>query len=551
MRAISMNKLYHYRALRLPQSYWPADRSRALLEWTLGDALRDAAAAVPDRAALVEGIPDPRHRRRWTFSQLLADAEQLAAALLDRFEPGEHVAVWAANIPEWELLLYGCALAGIVLVTVNPAYKARELHYVLANSGAAGLFAMDDYRGHDTFATATAVRPELPALRELISFSRFDEFSRSGSMRNRLPATAPLDPCIIMFTSGTTGAQKGVVMHHKGIINVTNFTQERGGLALGGVFVNPMPMFHIGALGHAAVGALMRRATHVLAPGWDPVAFMELVASERGTYSLLVPTMIESVLASDQRRNYDLTTLRHLVSGAAMVEASLITQTKAELGTSLCNIYGQTEMQGVICGVSPDDATEDQAATIGQPMPQVEVKIGDPESGEVLPIGSQGEIYVRGYQTMIGYFNMPEATAKTLEADGWLHSGDLGSMDERGFLKITGRIRELIKRGGESVYPREIENLLMEHPKVAGAAVIGIPDRHWGEHVGAIIIARSSADCPSPAELHAFCRTHLASYKTPRFWGFVTAFPATETGKLQKFKLLEAVARGELVLQAT
>jgi fatty-acyl-CoA synthase len=183
-------------------------------------------------------------------------------------------------------------------------------------------------------------------------------------------------------------------------------------------------------------------------------------------------------------------------------------------------------------------------------MPQVEVKIGDPISGAVLPIGSQGEI-VRGYQTMIGYFNMPDATAQTLEADGWLHSGDLGSMDERGFLKITGRIRELIKRGGESVYPREIENLLLEHPKVAGAAVVGIPDRHWGEQVGAVIIPKSSSDRPTPTELHDFCRANLAAYKTPRFWGFVAAFPATETGKLQKFKLLEAVENGDLVLEPT
>jgi fatty-acyl-CoA synthase len=544
-----MNKPEHHLSVRLTQSYWPADRSRALLESTLGGALREAAAEVPDRTALVEGTADAGRRRRWTFSQLLTDAERIAAALLDRFEPGERVAVWAANIPEWELLLYGCALAGIVLVTVNPAYKARELHYVLANAGAAGLFTMDDYRGHDTFATAVAVRRELPALRELIRISEFDQFQRSGSKCARLPAVAPLDPCIIMFTSGTTGAQKGVVMHHKGIINVTNFTQERGGLRMGGIFVNPMPMFHIGALGHAAVGALMRRATHVLAPGWDPVAFMELVQSERGTYSLLVPTMIESVLAADTRRNYDLTTLRHIVSGAAMVEASLIKRTRAELGSTISNIYGQTEMQGVICGVHPDDATADQAQTIGQPMPQVEVKIGDPESGAVLPIGIEGEIYVRGYQTMIGYFNMPEATAKTLEADGWLHSGDLGSMDERGFLKITGRLRELIKRGGESVYPREIENLLLEHPKVAAAAVIGIPDPHWGEQVGAVIIARSPADPPTAAELHAFCRTHLASYKTPRFWGFVATLPATETGKLQKFKLLEAIQSGDLVLE--
>jgi fatty-acyl-CoA synthase len=208
-------------------------------------------------------------------------------------------------------------------------------------------------------------------------------------------------------------------------------------------------------------------------------------------------------------------------------------------------------MQGVICAVDPDDSIEDQAQTIGQPMPHVEVKIGDPDSGAVLPIGAAGEIYMRGYQTMLGYFNMPEATAKTIEADGWLHSGDLGSMDGRGYLKITGRIRDLIKRGGESVYPREIELLLLEHPKVEAAAVVGIPDPRWGEQVAAVIIPKSALEPATPSELHEFCRAHLAAYKTPRFWGFVTAFPATETGKLQKFKLLEAIKRGELDMQPT
>jgi len=513
--------------------------------------LRAAAHEFPDRLALVEGTADTSRRRRWTYAQLLQEAECVAGALLGRFEPGERVAVWASNIPEWELMLYGCALAGIILVTVNPAYKARELQYVLDNSGAAGLFTMEEYRGHDTFATASAVRTQLPALRELIPFSQFAEFLQATKSRAALPSLKPLDACIIMFTSGTTGAQKGVVMHHRGIVNVTNFTQERGGLELGGVFVNPMPMFHIGALGHAAVGALMRRATHVLAPGWDAESFLQLVASERGTYSLLVPTMIESVLASTKRRDYDLSTLRHLVSGAAMVEADLILRTRSELGCSLCNIYGQTEMQGVISAVDPGDAIDDQAQTIGQPMPHVEVKIGDPDSGAVLPIGAAGEICIRGYQAMVGYFKMPEATAKTIDTEGWLHSGDLGSMDERGYLKITGRLRDLIKRGGESVYPREIELLLLEHPKVGAAAVVGIPDAHWGEQVAAVIIPKDPLEPPTPVELHEFCRAHLAAFKTPRSWGFATVFPATETGKLQKFKILQAIQSGELPMQPT
>jgi fatty-acyl-CoA synthase len=463
-----VDKPQHYRSVRLTESYWPADKSRALLESTLGDSLRAAAAENPHRCALVEGVADAARRRRWTY---------------------------------------------------------REL---------------------DTLALAEGLRSRLPALREIIRLSSFDGFVGAVPALQKFPRISPSDRCIIMFTSGTTGAQKGVEFHHRGIVNVTNFTQERGGLALGGVFVNPMPMFHIGALGHAGVGAVMRRATHVLASEWNRELFMDLVQSEKGTYSLLVPTMIEAILGCESRGGYDLSSLTNIVSGAAIVEASLIERSHAELGSSVCNIYGQTEMQGVVSAVHCDDSPQDQSQTIGQPMPQVEVKIADPQSGRILPLDTQGEICVRGYQTMIGYFNMPEATARTLEADGWLHSGDLGMMDARGFLKITGRIKDLIKRGGEAIYPREIENLLLEHPKVAHAAVVGIPDAYWGEQVAAVIIPKSHQDTPLPAQLHEFCREHLAAYKTPRFWCFTDLLPATETGKLQKFKLVESIVSGVL-----
>jgi fatty-acyl-CoA synthase len=537
------------RTARLTESHWPADRSRPLLDWTLGQALRVAVREAPERCALVHGVQSPGQSRRWSYAELLNDAEQVASALLSRFKRGERIAVWAPNVPEWELMLYGCALAGVILVTVNPAYKARELQYVLSKSGASALFTVDEYRGVDTLAIAESLRPALSELREINRLSCFGEFMHSAPRLRTFPDIAPLDACVIMFTSGTTGAQKGVQFHHKGIVNVTNFTQERGGLQPGGVFVNPMPMFHIGSLGHAAVGAVMRRCTHVLASEWSPTLFMSLIESEGGTYSLLVPTMIDAILSSESRHIYDLSTLKNIVSGAAVVEAALIKRTKAELGSSICNIYGQTEMQGVISSTHLDDAPVDQAETIGQPMPQVEVKIGDIVSGEIMPLGSQGEICMRGYQTMIGYFNMPAETAKTLGADGWLRSGDLGSMDERGFLKISGRIRDMITRGGENIYPREIEILLLEHPKIAAAAVVAVPDTRWGEQVAAVIIPAAAEDSPSPAELHDFCRANLAAFKTPKYWCFVTAFESTETGKLQKFKLVEAIAAGTLKLE--
>lgn len=539
-----------YRSTRLSSSHWPAETSRPLLDWTLGQALREAAASHPQRLALVEGLAGDGAGRRWTYAQLQAECEAVAAALLDRFEPGERVAVWAHNVPEWQLLLYGCAMAGLVLVTVNPAYKARELHYVLEKSGAAGLFVVDAYRGFDTAGAARDVAARLPGLRHVFPIAELDAMARHALPR-ALPQTDPHDVCVIMFTSGTTGAQKGVMFHHKGIVNMANFTQERGGLAEGGVFVNPMPMFHIGALGHAGVGAVMRRATHVLAAEWSAELFMQLVKREGGTYSLLVPAMIEALLAHPARRNYRLATLKNLVSGAAVVEASLIRRTHAELRCSIANIFGQTEMQGVVTGVFPDDSVEDQSQTIGQAMPHVEIKIADPSSGEVLPLDREGEICVRGYQTMVGYFSMPEETAKTLKPDGWLHSGDLGSMDERGFLRITGRIKDVIIRGGENIYPREIENLLCEYPGVAGVAVVGVPDPFWGEQVGAVIQPASIAAPPDAAALHAFCRDQLAGYKTPRIWYFVDVFPWTETGKLQKFKLVEAIRSGALTPIAT
>ena len=538
-----MAKPQVYHSTQLTESYWPAETSRHLLDWTLGRALREAATVAPDRPALVEGLADGLAARRWSYAELVAASERVAYALLERFQPGERVAVWAPNLPEWQLLFYGCAMAGIVMVTVNPAYKARELHYVLERSGAVGLFVADGYRGFDMPAAASEVAQRLPGLRHILPITDVETLARQAAPRD-LPLVDPLDVCVIMFTSGTTGAQKGVMFHHRGIVNMANFTQERGGLAEGGVFVNPMPMFHIGALGHAAVGAVMRRATHVLAAEWSPVLYMALVEREGGTYSLLVPTMIEALLAHPDRSKYRLGTLKNLVSGAAVVEASLIRRTDAELGCSIANIFGQTEMQGVVTGVFPEDSPQDQAETIGQAMPHVEVKIGDPVTGAILPLGQPGEICVRGYLTMVGYFSMPEETARTLRPDGWLHSGDLGTMDARGFLRITGRIKDLIIRGGENIYPREIENLLRECPGVADVAVVGVPDPYWGEQVAAVILPSSAASPPDPALLHAFCREQLAGYKTPRLWYFVDVFPWTETGKLQKFKLVDSIRTG-------
>ncbi len=534
----------------LVESCWPRVETPPLLETTLGDMLRDAATREPDRPALVEGAVNAGTDRRWTYGEHVAASERIARALLGHFSPGERVAIWCDNRPEYQLLFYGCALAGLVLVTINPAYKIGEARHVLDTSGASGLFVMSRYRGYECADEIGRLRPSLPHLRKVFDIDDLEAFAAGGAPDVTLPAVAPRDPCCIMFTSGTTGRQKGVIFHHLGVINMARFTQMRGGLAEGGVFVNPMPMFHIGALGHAAVGAVALRATHVLAREWSAELFMSLAARERGTYSLLVPTMIEAILAHPRRGDFDLSNLKNLVSGASVVEASLIRRTKAALGATICNIYGQTEMQGVITGVHRDDTEADMTGTIGQPMPQVDVKVADPATGAVLPLGAQGEICARGYQIMPGYFNMPRETDEAIDAEGWLKSGDLGTMDARGFLRITSRIKDMIIRGGENIYPREIEALIAGQPGVAAVAVVGAPDAVWGEQVGAVVIGEPGAAI-DPRALHDLCRATLAAYKAPRLWYVVDAFPTTETGKLQKFRLVEAIVSGRLKPVAT
>lgn len=532
---------------RLKTSYWPADTSKALLDWTPAKALQMVAAEVPDQMALVEGVSDPAKRRRWTYAQLLVESERIAHALLQRFKPGERIAIWAPNIIEWVLLQYGCHFAGLVVVTVNPAYRARELEFVLAQSEAAGLFLVGAYRGHDMTATVEGIRHQLPHLREVINFCDFDTFVGSADPTPpSLPDVAPRDPCFIMYTSGTTGVPKGALLHNMGILNTALFSTERAGLEIGGVYINPIPMFHIPSCGVAVVGSVMRRATHVLVAEFDPAVVLGLIESEKGTYALLVPTMLEAVLAFPDRKRFDLSSLKHIMSGASMVEASLVRRTRSELGCSITIVYGQTETHAVVTSTHMEDSEADQSETIGQPIEHCEVKIADPASGQVLPLGDDGEICMRGHKTMLGYFRMEKETAETIRSDGWLHTGDMGNMDERGFVKITGRLKDMIIRGGENIYPREIENLLQEHPKIAKVAVVGVADPYWSEQVAAVIQPKSLDDLPTAAELHDFCRANLTHFKTPKFWYLTYEFPWTQTGKLQKFKLREWVEKGEL-----
>jgi len=532
------------------ESYWPAEPGE-VRDVTVGDTLRHAAATVPERLALVDCVVDRAARRQWTWAQFLADAERAARALLARFAPGDRVAVWAPNSADWVVLQQGVALAGMVLVALNPAYRAREMEYVLRQSGAVVLFCVDSHRDFPMRSLAEDLRAAVPELREIVSFADWDEFLAGGAADRPLPEVAPTDVVQIQYTSGTTGFPKGAMLHHKGLVNEATFVAERAGFGDGGVYVNAMPMYHIGGGAVTSFGAWAKRGTFVVLPGFDPAHVLEAFETYRGTHALLVPTMLIAVLDHPERGRRDLSSIQTIMSGAAAVPASLVRRTAAQLGCRFSILFGQTETHGVISQTRVTDAPDDQAGTVGQPLPQLEVKIADLATGDPVPVGENGEICCRGYQNMLGYYAQPEETGATIDDDGWLHMGDIGAMDERGYLTITGRAKDMIIRGGMNLYPAEIEGALTDHPAVETAAVIGVPDEVWGEQVGAVLRIRAGQGRPPITELTSFLRRRIAPHKTPVYWAFRDELPLTPSGKIQKFVLREDLVKGLLTFDET
>ncbi|MFY9806327.1 MAG: AMP-binding protein [Pseudonocardiaceae bacterium] len=522
-------------------SYQPADSSRSVLETTVGGILRVAAERAAGTVALVEGTIDSGVRRRWSYADLLGASERVARALLGRFAPGERVAVWAANSPEWLLMEFGAALAGLTLVTVNPALRAREVAYVLGQSRAVGVVLAPAYRGADLVETLAQVRGQLPSLREVISLANWDDFTGSGSPTERLPDVHSADEAQIQYTSGTTGFPKGAVLRHRGITNNARFCAEILQAGPGEVWVNPMPLFHTAGCVLLTLGPVQGLFTQVLPPGFDPGLMLHLIESERGTMFAGVPTMLLAQLDHSDFPGRDMSGVRCAFSGGATVPSAVVRRVESALGVPFSIVFAQTEASPVITQTRLDDLPADRAETLGRPHPQVEVQIADPATGETVPVGAVGEILTRGYHVMKGYFDNPDATSEAIDASGWLHTGDLGSMDERGYCRIEGRFKEMIVRGGENIYPREIEQLLHTHPGIADVAVVGVPDDHWGEQVAAFV--RPAHGNPvTQDELVSYCRAHLAAHKTPRHWVFVDAFPMTASGKVQKFVLRERFA---------
>jgi acyl-CoA synthetase (AMP-forming)/AMP-acid ligase II len=519
-------------------AYWPADTSVALVDLTVGDALHDAAATAPDTTALVEGAVDPAGRRRWSFAELLEASQRAARALLGRFAPGDRVAVWANNLPEWVILELAAALAGITIVTVNPALRPRELAYVLGQSRADGIFLVPQYRGSRMAEMVEQVRGDLPALREVVSFADWEAFCAEAVPDRALPAVRPHAPAQIQYTSGTTGSPKGAVLHHRGIVNNARLYTARLGLAPGNVQLSAMPLFHTAGCVMAVLGAVVTRGTLILPPYFEPGLMLELIAAERPETLAGVPTMLIGILDHPGFATTDTSSVRRLLTGGTVVPPELVGRVEAAFGAPVSIVFAQTEASPVITQTSPQDTVEDRAHTLGRPLPQTQAKIVDPASGQTVAPGVIGELCTRGYHVMTGYFQDPEMTAAAIDADGWLHTGDLASMDERGYCKIAGRVKDMIIRGGENIYPREIEQVLFRHPTVADVAVVGVPDAKWGEQVAAFV-RPAPGQTPDPDELFAYCREHLAPHKTPRYWTVLEEFPLTPSGKVEKFRLRE------------
>jgi fatty-acyl-CoA synthase len=537
----------------------------AVLETTVGGVLREAAERAAETIALVEGTPDEAARRRWSYADLLADAEHVARALLGRFEPGERVAVWAPNSPEWLLMEFGAALAGLTLVTVNPALRAAEVAHVLGQSRAHGVVLAPAYRGADLTQTLAEVRDGLPDLREVISLADWAAFTGSGSPGERLPDVGPDDSAQIQYTSGTTGFPKGAVLRHRGITNNGRFNAGILQAGPGDVWVNPMPLFHTAGCVCMTLAPVQGLFTQVVVPGFDPGLVLQLYESEGGTMFGGVPTMLLAQLDHPDFAGTDLSRIRCVYGGGATFPPALVRRVEAALGAPMSITFAQTEASPGITQSRLDDSPDDRAETLGRAHPAVEVAIADPVTGERWPAGAGGsgtggssagrsgaggagfgpvgEIVTRGYHVMKGYFDNPAATEAAIDGDGWLHTGDLGSVDERGYFRIEGRLKEMIIRGGENIYPREIEQVLYAHPGVTDVAVVGVPDDHWGEQVAAFVRAAPDS-AVTAAELTAYCRARLAAHKTPRHWVFTDAFPLTASGKVQKFVLRQQFTGG-------
>ena len=529
--------------VELTESYFPAVEDGVVDDYSIADVLSLAARDAGDVIALKEATADGIVRRSWTYSALQATARRLAQAFAARHRPGERIAIWAPNIPEWVIAEYAAAYAGLTIVTINPSFQAREVKFVLEQSKATALYHVRSFRGNPIGEIAARVASEYENIRTVIDIQDEDALFAGADNDLPLPMSSPLAPAQVQYTSGTTGFPKGAVLHHKGLYGNAKLVMERLGMERGDVWLNFMPMFHTGGCGLATLGTLSVRGTLIIAEQFDPHAMNRIVETEGVTHFLAVPTMITGMVEALRAVPRNMSSIKGICAGGAMVAPDLAQRAKDLLGVRPNILYGQTESSPVETMTWRDDTLSDATETVGQPLPFVELSIRDLESNRIVPLGKQGEICARSFMNMIEYNDNPKATAEALDNEGWLHTGDLGTMDARGYVRVTGRVKEMIIRGGENLFPAEIENALLEHPHIEEVAVVGITDEKFGEVVACFMRLHAEGR-PTRHDLVTFCRARLSAQKTPAIWVHLTEWPLTGSGKIRKFVLREMFEQG-------
>ncbi|MFI5828946.1 AMP-binding protein [Streptomyces sp. NPDC051578] len=521
-----------------------------LLGDTIGENLDRTARRFPERDALV----DMAGGRRWTYAELAADVDALALGLLDLgITKGDRVGIWAPNRPEWTLVQYATAKIGAVLVTVNPAYRAHELEYVLRQSGIRLLAAADRFKTSDYAAMIEEVRPRCPELEFIVLlegglWASLLERGRQGDpaeLARAQAALSPDDPVNIQYTSGTTGFPKGATLSHHNILNNGFFVGELCHYTEQDRVCVPVPFYHCFGMVMGALACTSHGAALVIpAPSFDPAATLAAVEAESCTSLYGVPTMFIAELADPGFAGYDLSSLRTGIMAGSPCPVEVMKEVIDKMGMTEVSIcYGMTETSPVSTQTRADDSIERRVSTVGRVGPHLEVKVVDPSSGRTVPRGEPGELCTRGYSVMLGYWGEPERTAEAVDAARWMHTGDLAVMDEDGYLSITGRIKDMVIRGGENIYPREIEEFLHGHPDVLDVQVIGVPDAKYGEELMAWVRMREGAEPLTAQAVRAYCEGRLAHFKIPCYVHVVDEFPMTVTGKIRKVEMRETATR--------
>jgi fatty-acyl-CoA synthase len=529
-------------------SHTRGETEPALIEQTIGDNFDATVARFGDREALV----DVTQGRRWTYTELQGDVDRLARALLAvGVRTGDRVGIWAPNCSEWTLVQYATAKLGAILVNINPAYRAHELQYVLGQAGVSTLVAAESFKTSSYRAMIDEVRGEVDGLERVVYVgtpswdelvARADDVTADELARVQA-GLSNTDPVNIQYTSGTTGFPKGATLSHRNILNNGYFVGELCDYTEADRVCIPVPFYHcfgmvMGNLACTSHGACMV----IPAPGFDPAATLRAVQDERCTSLYGVPTMFIAEWNLPDFASYDLSSVRTGIMAGSPCPAELMKKLIAAGIEEMTICYGMTETSPVSTQNHTDDTFEQKVATVGRVAPHLEIKIADPVTGETLPRGQAGEFMTKGYSVMLGYWEQPDKTAEAI-VDGWMHTGDLGVMHDDGYVEITGRIKDMVIRGGENVYPREIEEFLYTHPDILDAQVIGVPDKKYGEELCAWIRMKDGAPPLTAESLREFCTGRLAHYKIPRYVEIVDEFPMTVTGKVRKVEMRVTTAK--------